>query len=133
MAQPYKGERRAFIIGTDLAVRRRIHALATDSRLGVSQYVANQLALHVGRPDLVEAPSARFRAKKFDPDVKTVTIRCHNDVGRAVAEQAAHAGYPAAATYVIDFVVSLAKNGSAAEVEPAGVEYAYQEELLTSA
>lgn len=129
MAQPNKGNRRAYIIVTDLEVRREIHSLATDAKLSVSVYVANHLARHVGRPDLVEAPSPRFRATIFDPNVKTVTIRCHKDIHQELVKKAARAGYQAPATYVIDFVTELAKSGGAA----TEINYAYQEELLTSA
>lgn len=136
MAQPYKGERPAFIVVIDLAVRREIHTLATDSKLTVSQFVADHLALHVGRPDLVEAlgkgESGRFKARLFDPDVKTLTIRCPKAIHAAIVEKAAHSGYRAPATYVIDFITRLAKNGGAA-VGASEMEYAYQEELLTSA
>ncbi|ART74374.1 hypothetical protein BTO20_37790 (plasmid) [Mycobacterium dioxanotrophicus] len=129
MAQPHKGDRRAYIVAIELAVRREIHSLATDSKLSVSQFVANHLAMHAGLPEFVEQPSPRFRPTQFAPDVKTVTIRCHNDVRARVAMKAAHAGYHAPAPYVVDFVTQLAKNGGVA----TEIEYAYQEELLTSA
>lgn len=129
MAQQYKGKRRAYIVAIDLEVRRKIHSLATDSRLSVSQFVANQLALHVGLTDLVEHPSPRFRPAMFDPDVKTVTIRCDKAVHEQLVAKATHAGYQAPSTYVVDFIIRLAKSGGM----PAEIEYAYQEELLTSA
>lgn len=136
MAQPYKGERPAFIVAIDLDVRREIHTLATDSKLTLSQFVADHLALHVGRPDLVEAlgkgGAERFKARLFDPDVKTLTIRCPKAIHTAIVEKAAHSGYRAPATYVIDFVNRLSRRGGST-VAASEMEYAYQEELLTSA
>lgn len=136
MAQPYKGERPAYVVVIDLDVRREIHTLATNSKLTVNQFVADHLALHVGRPDLVEAlgkgQSGRFKARLFDPEVKTLTIRCPMELRAAIAEKAARCGTRYPATYVIDFVNKLAKNGGAT-VGASEMEYAYQEELLTSA
>ena len=53
MGQPYKGDR-VLIQGRPLRpVWEDVHARAAAAGLPVSQYLADLLAIHVGRPDLV--------------------------------------------------------------------------------
>jgi hypothetical protein len=54
MGQPHKGDRLLLqSTQSPLAVREAVHAFATAAGLPDSQYLADVLALHVGRPDLV--------------------------------------------------------------------------------
>jgi len=54
MGQPHKGDRLLLqSTQSPLAVREAVHARATTAGLPDSQYLADVLALHVGRPDLV--------------------------------------------------------------------------------
>lgn len=54
MGQPHKGDRLLLqSTQSPLAVREAVHARATAAGLPDSQYLADVLALHVGRPDLV--------------------------------------------------------------------------------
>jgi hypothetical protein len=54
MGQPHKGDRLLLqSTQSPLAVREAVHARAMAAGLPDSQYLADVLALHVGRPDLV--------------------------------------------------------------------------------
>ena len=53
MGQPNKGDRVLLQARPVRPVWEAVHAAANSSGLSVSQYVADLLAIHVGRPDLV--------------------------------------------------------------------------------
>lgn len=55
MGQPHKGDRRLLQSPRDTSpeLRQAVHTCATAAGLPISQYLADVLAIHVGRPDLV--------------------------------------------------------------------------------
>ena len=53
MGQPNKGDRELLQSRPVRPVWEAVHAAAASAGLSVSQYVADVLAIHVGRPDLV--------------------------------------------------------------------------------
>ena len=53
MAQPHKGERVLVAARPPQAVYDVVRQRATQRGISISQYVADLLAIHVGRPDLV--------------------------------------------------------------------------------
>lgn len=57
MAQPHKGDRTLIISRPRGEVVDAVKAAAASYGLSVSQYVADVLAAHVGRPDLVREHS----------------------------------------------------------------------------
>jgi hypothetical protein len=132
MARPSKGDRHTMKLTIDLSVRRQIHCLATDARMSVSQYLADHLALHVGRPDLVYTlggpPLVRFRPTNVDPESPNVIVRCPVAVYQILVEEAKRRGQKVA-NYVADFCTDLARG----DAVPRDRDYGYQEVLATSA
>lgn len=53
MAQPHKGDRAQIMCRPLLPVYEEVRARATAKGISMSQYAADVLAEHVGRPDLV--------------------------------------------------------------------------------
>ncbi len=53
MPTPHKGDRLAHTFRPPRAVSEALRAAADECGLPLSQYVADLLAIHVGRPDLV--------------------------------------------------------------------------------
>lgn len=53
MGQPHKGDRVLLQARPPREVWDAVHIAASEAGLSVSQYVADLLAQHVGRPDLV--------------------------------------------------------------------------------
>lgn len=131
MAQPHKGNRHTIFLTLDLEVRRQIHSRATDSKLSVSQFLADHLALHVGRPDLVYALGQgtlmSFRSTDFDPRSPATIVRCLEEV-YALLRQAAQQRGIRVTTYVAGFCTRLANDEAQTEDQ-----YGYQEVLATSA
>jgi hypothetical protein len=131
MAQPHKGNRRTIYLTLDLEVRRELHSRATDSTLGLSQFLADHLALHVGRPDLVYALGQgtlmSFRGTHFDPKSPATIVRCLEEVYQLLREQAQLRGLRVT-TYVADFCSRLVNDSAEADEH-----YGYQEELATTA
>jgi hypothetical protein len=131
MAQPHKGNRHTIFLTLDLEVRRQIHSRATDSKLSVSQFLADHLALHVGRPDLVYALGQgtlmSFRSTDFDPRSPATIVRCLEEV-YALLRQAAQQRGIRVTTYVAGFCTRLVNDEAQTEDQ-----YGYQEVLATSA
>lgn len=109
MAQPHKGDRLLLqTTQSPLAVRAAVHARATAANLPDSQYLADVLALHVGRPDLVRDLD-RQGGLELSPDPLPPTspvppllqTRPPRPVWEAVRSRAAAAGLSAAA-YLAD-------------------------------
>ena len=132
MARPYKGERHTMKLTLDLDVRKQIHCLATDARMGMSQFLADHLALHVGRPDLAYALGQTtlvgFRPVGVDPHSPNVIVRCPVAVYELIVEAAQRRGQKPA-SYVANFCTDLARG----DVESRDRDYGYQEVLATSA
>lgn len=59
MGQPHKGERMLLQTRPVRPVWEAVHTLAAQAGVSVSQYVADLLAEHVGRPDLVREVGQR--------------------------------------------------------------------------
>lgn len=116
----------------DLDVRNQIHCLATDSRMCLSQFLADHLALHVERPDLVYALGQGtllgFRPGFVDPLSPNVIVRCPVEVYELLTEEAKRHGQKVA-SYVADFCTDLARGDTASRNR----DYGYQEVLATSA
>lgn len=53
MAQPHKGERRLVASRVPEDVYEELIGLANEAGTSVSQFIADRMAIHVGRPDLV--------------------------------------------------------------------------------
>lgn len=53
MAQPHKGDRAQIMCRPVLPVYSEIRRLAEEHGMSMSQYAADVLAAHVGRPDLI--------------------------------------------------------------------------------
>ncbi len=111
MGQPHKGDRLLLqSTQSPLAVREAVHARATASGLPDSQYLADVLALHVGRPDLVRdldkqggldlSPDPLPSPSSVPPLLQT---RPPRPVWEAVRARAASAGL-SAAQYLADVV-----------------------------
>lgn len=111
MGQPHKGDRLLLqSTQSPLAVREAVHARATAAGLPDSQYLADVLALHVDRPDLVRdldkqggldlSPEPLASASSVPPLLQTRTQR---PVWEAVRARAAAAGL-SAAQYLADVV-----------------------------
>lgn len=132
MAQPHKGERHTIYLTLDLEVRRQIHSRATDSKLSVSQFLADHLALHVGRPDLVYALGQgtllSFRPSDFDPKSPATIVRCLEEVYQLLRAEAQQRGLRVA-TYVAIFCTRLIND----DLQQTDDRYGYQEVLATSA
>lgn len=131
MAQPHKGNRRMIYLTLDLEVRRQIHSRATDSKLSVSQFLADHLALHVGRPDLVYALGQgtlmSFRSTDFDPQSPATIVRCLEEVYQLLRQEAQARGLRVA-THVAAFCTRLVNDEAQTDDQ-----YGYQEVLATSA
>lgn len=109
MGQPHKGDRLLLqSTQSPLAVREAVHARATAAGLPDSQYLADVLALHVGRPDLVRdldmqggfdlTPDLLPPTSPVPPLLQTRPLR---PVWEAVRARAAAAGL-SAAQYLAD-------------------------------
>jgi len=59
MGQPHKGERVLLQTRPARPVWEAVHTLSAQAGVSVSQYVADVLAAHVGRPDLVREVGQR--------------------------------------------------------------------------
>jgi len=109
MGQPHKGDRLLLqSTQSPLAVREAVHARATAAGLPDSQYLADVLALHVGRPDLVrDLDKQGGLALNPDPLPSTSSVppllqtRLLRPVWEAVRSGAAAAGL-SAAQYLAD-------------------------------
>ncbi|GLC05155.1 Uncharacterised protein [Mycobacteroides abscessus subsp. abscessus] len=109
MGQPHKGDRLLLqSTQSPLAVREAVHARATAAGLPDSQYLADVLALHVGRPDLVrDLDKQGGLALNPDPLPSTSSVppllqtRPPRPVWEAVRSCAAAAGL-SAAQYLAD-------------------------------
>jgi hypothetical protein len=107
MGQPHKGDRLLLqSTQSPLAVREAVHARATSAGLPDSQYLADVLALHVGRPDLVRdlqggfdlSPDLLPPTSPVPPLLQTRPVR---PVWEAVRARAGAAGL-SAAQYLAD-------------------------------
>lgn len=109
MGQPHKGDRLLLqSTQSPLAVREAVHARAMAAGLPDSQYLADVLALHVGRPDLVrDLDKQDGLALSPDPLPSTSSVppllqtRPPRPVWEAVRSCAAAAGL-SAAQYLAD-------------------------------
>lgn len=52
MAQPHKGDRAAITLRVPAELHEQLSKNAGNAKIALSQYVADLLALQVGRPDL---------------------------------------------------------------------------------
>ncbi|MBE5502707.1 Uncharacterised protein [Mycobacteroides abscessus subsp. abscessus] len=97
MAQRHKGPRKQIASLLDPRVRAVMVALAERHTLSVSQYIADLLAAHVGRPDLVRdlrqttIPYLDDLNVVVDDD-RNVGPRVHIDVYQVIAKAAADRG-----------------------------------------
>jgi hypothetical protein len=116
----------------DLTLRKQIHWRATEVQLSVSQFLADNLALHVGRQDLVYALGQgsllTFRQTDLDPQSPHVIVRCHEEVYTELLKKAQNRGQKVA-TYIGDYCARLVDGDDTADLEFAS----YQEVLATSA
>lgn len=129
MARPSKGDRHPLKLSLDAPVRIGIASQASGFGLGASQYVADLLAIHVGRPDLVrELGQGVLASVPATPDKNSryTTVRCDVEVYALVAERAGKVGLPPT-TYVADFCTALV-NGS----DGTNEAYGYQEVLAAT-
>lgn len=102
MAQPHKGDR--LLLQTTQSpppVCGAVQGLAAAAGLSVSQYLADVLALHVGRPDLVRDLGKRegldiSTAARSLPPTCLLQTRPLRPVWEAVRSRAAEAGLSAA-------------------------------------
>lgn len=114
MAQPHKGDR--LLLQTTQSpppVCEAVQALAAAAGLPVSQYLADVLALHVGRPDLVRDLGKRegleistdpsLSSRPLPPSTCLLQTRPLRPVWEAVRSRAAAAGL-SAAQYLADVV-----------------------------
>ena len=112
MGQPHKGDRLLLqSTQSPLAVREAVHARATAAGLPDSQYLADVLALHVDRPDLVRdldkqggldlSPEPLASGASSVPPL--LQTRTQRPVWEAVRARAAAAGL-SAAQYLADVV-----------------------------
>lgn len=129
MAQPHKGNRHPLKLELDKPVRLGIASKATDFGLTVSQYVADRLALHVDRPDLVrelgQGTLASITAgsdpnSRLDPNARWTMVRCHELVYAEIQARASKLGQ-SPVTYVETFCKELVSP------EAANDPYGYQE------
>ncbi|WP_264922813.1 hypothetical protein [Mycobacteroides chelonae] len=129
MARPSKGPRHTLKLSLDAPVRTGIATRASGFGMGASQYVADILAIHVGRPDLVRELGQGVLSSvpaTTETNSRNTTVRCDVEVYALVAERAGNVGLTPT-TYVADFCTALVNgNGGAAE------NYGYQEVLAAT-
>lgn len=128
MARPSKGHRHTLKLSLDPQVRIGIASQASEFGLCASQYVADRLAIHVGRPDLVrELGQGVLASVAFSPDTtsRNTTVRCDVEVYALVAERAAAVGRTPT-TYVAEFCIDLISDGGPVNT------YGYQEVLAAT-
>lgn len=130
MAQPHKGKRHSIKFTLDSMTRKEIYCRATELQLSVSQFLADHLALHVGRPDLVYAlgqDTLKVGAPlpEVPPRSPYTFVRCHEEVHAQLVTRARE--QCKLSSYVAGFCRELV--GGIPQTQPVG----YQEVLATSA
>lgn len=129
MARPSKGKRHTLKLSLDAPVRIGIISQASEFGLCASQYIADRLALHVERPDLVRELGQGVLASVFaEPDSNSphTTVRCDVEVYALIAKRATDVGRTPT-TYVADFCAGLVSGAGA-----AASTYGYQEVLAAT-
>ncbi len=134
MAQRHKGKRQQIAALTDPRVRAVMVGLATRHGISVSQYVADLLAVDVGRPDLVRDLTQTTIPILDDLEVvvddeRLIAPRVHVDVYQVIAERA---GNRRMGQYVAR-VCEAHANGHALPIDHATANENQEELLLTSA
>ncbi|SID58953.1 Uncharacterised protein [Mycobacteroides abscessus subsp. abscessus] len=130
MARPSKGKRHTLKLSLDAPVRIGIIAQASKFGLCASQYIADRLAIHVERPDLVRELGQSVLASVFaEPESasgsRNTTVRCDVNVYALVAKRAADVGRTPT-TYVAEFCAGLVSGA-----DPVST-YGYQEVLAAT-
>ncbi len=128
MARPSKGTRHTLKLSLDSFVRNGIASQASEFGLSASQYVADRLAIHVGRPDLVRELGQGILASltpATDTNSRNTTVRCDVEVYGLVCERASDVGQTPT-TYVAVFCTELVNGG-----HKVGA-YGYQEVLAAT-
>lgn len=129
MARPSKGPRHTLKLSLDTPIRIGIASQASGFGLCASQYVADRLAIHVGRPELVRELGQGVLASvpaPADTNSRNMTVRCDIEVYALVAERAGNVGLPPT-TYVAEFCAGLVNGGGV-----ANEGYGYQEVLAAT-
>lgn len=116
MGQPHKGDRLLIAVRVDIPVWAAAVAAAENSGTSLSQYVADRLAIHVGRPDLVSTrPNKSQQRLRRVPATTTngrvyILTRPPREIGLTIHSEAKASGI-SASQYVANLLAELV-NGS---------------------